>query len=53
MTHQTSFMKKISFIIALFSVVGAALLAGCQKSETSSTPTTPATNAPATNAPAQ
>jgi uncharacterized lipoprotein YajG len=46
-------MKKISYIIALFGLVGAALLTGCQKQETVSTPTTPATNAPATNAPAQ
>jgi uncharacterized lipoprotein YajG len=53
MAHQTTIMKKISFIIALFSLVGAALLTGCQKQDAASTPATPATNAPATNAPAQ
>jgi len=49
-------MKKIFYIIALFGLAGAALLSGCQKEETPSTPTMPATNAapqmPSTNAPA-
>jgi hypothetical protein len=46
-------MKKTFYIIALLGFVGAALLSGCQKEETSSTPAAPSTNAPATNAPAQ
>lgn len=51
-------MKKAYYIIALFSLVGVALLAGCKKQEeppatTPATPEMPATNAPAmTNAPA-
>jgi uncharacterized lipoprotein YajG len=49
-------MKRIFYIVALSGLFGAALLTGCQKEETTSTPATPAmpsTNAPATNAPAQ
>lgn len=49
-------MKKIFYIIALFGLVGAALLTGCKKEETPAPPTMPATNAmpeaPPTNAPA-
>jgi len=46
-------MKKLFYIIALFSLAGAALLAGCKKQETTSVPEPPGTNAPATNAPAK
>jgi hypothetical protein len=48
-------MKKLFQVIAVSGLVGVGLLAGCSKSETSTTPDMPSTNAPAmppTNAPA-
>jgi hypothetical protein len=46
-------MKKLLSLAAVFGLVCAGLLVGCQKKETTAMPETPNTNAPAAPAPAQ